>query len=110
MKLSEFTEKSGFEVITLSSDTEKEVTKPFCCDLLSWAMGRAPEGCAWATVMANLNTLAVAELADAACVILCEGARPDENMIKKAAAQDITLLASSLPVFEAALAAYNVLS
>ena len=42
----------------------REIEKVFCCDLLSIAMGRAPTGCAWVTVMANLNTLAVASLAD----------------------------------------------
>ena len=42
---------------------------PFCCDLLSVAMGKAPAGCAWVTVMGNMNTLAVATLADAACGI-----------------------------------------
>ena len=42
------------------------------------AMGRAPAGCAWVTVMANMNTLAVAALTDTACVILAEGAVLDD--------------------------------
>ncbi len=57
---------------------DREITTPFCCDLLSIAMGRAPSGCAWVTVMGNMNTLAVAALTDAACVILAEGAVLDE--------------------------------
>lgn len=48
------------------SDAEREITRVFCCDLLSVAMGKAPAGCAWVTVMANINTLAVASLTDTA--------------------------------------------
>ena len=42
-------------------------------DLLSWVMGNAPAGCVWFTVMTNVNVIAVAHLADAACVIVTEG-------------------------------------
>ena len=88
---------------------EREITKPFCCDLLSIAMGRAPEGCAWVTVMGNMNTLAVASLADAACVIMAEGAALDEAARKKAADQEITVLETEEPIFEAALAVWKKL-
>ena len=81
----------------------------FCCDLLSIAMGRAPEGCAWVTVMGNMNTLAVASLADAACVIMAEGAALDEAARKKAADQEITVLETEEPIFEAALAVWKKL-
>ena len=67
-------------------------------------MGRLPEGAAWVTVMANINTLAVAMLAEAACIIFAEGVKPDAATIEKAKAQNMTLLATELPVFEAALA------
>ena len=58
---------------------------------------------AWVTVMGNMNTLAVATLADAACIILAEGAALDETARKKAEQQDIMVLATEEPVFEAAL-------
>ncbi len=50
-----------------------------------------------------MNTLAVATLADAACIVLAEDAALDETAKKKAAQQDITVLATELPVFDAAL-------
>lgn len=49
---------------------EDELTGVYCCDLLSCVMGNAPEGCAWVTVMNNINTLAVASLTECAAVIL----------------------------------------
>lgn len=88
---------------------DREITIPFCCDLLSIAMGRAPSGCAWVTVMGNMNTLAVAALTDAACVILAEGAVLDEVAKKKAVDQEITVLSTEMPIFEAALKIHGLL-
>lgn len=108
MTVKNMCEAAGFEIVTPASDTE--ISSPFCCDLLSWAMGRAPESCAWVTVIANMNTLAVAELTDAACVIFAEGVKPDEKIINKAADQGICLLRSSLPEFETALKVYETIN
>ncbi len=74
----------------------------FAGDLLSWAMGRAKEGDAWFTVMGNVNTVAVAALADCACVVLCHGAEWDTIALQKAKEQGVELYCSPLPEFEAA--------
>ena len=47
--------------------------------------------------------------ADAACVILAEGAMLDEAAVKKAALQGITVLRTEEPVFETALAVKELL-
>lgn len=109
MTVQELIDGSGFAVINVGEDTRRVITKPFCCDLLSVAMGRAPEGCAWVTVMGNMNTLAVASLADAACVVMAEGALLDETAEKKAKEQAITVLKTELPVFDAALQIYRMI-
>ena len=103
MKVKDLLDSGKFQVIHVGDDPEREITTPFCCDLLSVAMGKAPAGCAWVTVMGNMNTLAVATLADATCIILAEGAALDETARKKAEQQDIMVLATEKPVFEAAL-------
>ena len=78
MTLQTLVDKEIFTSLYLPEHTDTEITVPFCCDLLSIAMSRAPAGCAWVTVMANMNTLAVAALTDCACVILAEGTSFDE--------------------------------
>lgn len=103
MTVKELIDSSLFSVINEGTGLKREITKPFCCDLLSIAMGRAPEGCAWVTVMGNMNTLAVASLTEAACVIMAEGAALDDAAAKKAKEQEITVLKTDLPIFEAAL-------
>lgn len=110
-KIIERLTKGGrFEIVNGGTDGEREVTGAYCCDLLSIAMGRAPEGCAWVTVMGNINTLAVAALTDAACIILAEGVTPDETFIRKAGEQDISVLRTELPVFEGAMELHQALS
>lgn len=99
-----------FQLKNAGDDLERDITVPFCCDLLSVAMGKAPAGCAWVTVMANINTLAVASLADAACVILAEDAFVDETTLSKAEIQGITLFTTGLPIFDAALSIYQKLN
>lgn len=102
MTVREVIDSGLFEVINRGDNLDREITKPFCCDLLSIAMGRAPEGCVWVTVMGNMNTLAVAALADAACLVMAEGTVLDEMALKKAEDQGITVMKTELPVFEAA--------
>ena len=66
-------------------------------------MSKMTEAAAWVTVMSNLNTLAVASLSDVACVVLAEGVAVEETMLQKAVQQEITVLRTELPIFDAAL-------
>ena len=56
----------------VGADPDREVTKVFCCDLLSIAMSKAPAGCVLFTVIGNRNTLAVSSLAEHACIVLAD--------------------------------------
>lgn len=101
---------SKIEGLRLAAEGNMElpVSRIFCCDLLSIAMGRAPADCAWVTVMGNMNTLAVASLADVSCVVLAEGTALDEASVRKAEEQGISVLASERPIFETALEIYRL--
>jgi len=94
-------------VLNEGDNPNREISVPFCCDLLSIAMGRMPTNSAWVTVMGNINTLAVATLADAACIILAEGSVLDEPARNKAEEQGITVFMTDLPIFDAALIIYR---
>lgn len=86
-----------------SADTERTISKVFCCDLLSIAMSRAPRDGAWVTVMGNKNTLAVASLADISCIILAEGITFSEEDLSCAGQEGITVFSTDLPIFDAGL-------
>lgn len=88
-------------------DPEREISRVFCCDLLSIAMGKAPSDGVWVTVMGNRNTLAVASLTDTACIVLAEGVSLDEDTISKASEEGIAVLSTELPAFDIALEIYQ---
>lgn len=103
MTIADIAEKLNFKIINEGEMKTREAKKVFCCDLLSLAMSKLPADAAWVTVMGNTNTLAVASLADAACIITAENVCPDQNTVNKAKEQNITVLKSEFPVFETAL-------
>lgn len=107
MKTKDLILAGDFKVLNEGDNPEREITVPYCCDLLSIAMGRMPSGSAWVTVMGNINTLAVATLAEAACIILAEGSILDEPAQNKAKEQGITVLVTELTIFDAALIIYR---
>ena len=103
MTVRELAAACGFEI--LCGGGEREVAGGvYCCDLLSIVMGRAPADCAWVTVMGNLNSIAVAVMADCACIVLAEGMPLDADARDRAGREDVAVLATRLPVFQAASA------
>ena len=80
-------------------DPDRDITGGYAGDLLSWVMGRADAGDVWVTIMSNVNIIAVASLADPACIILSENVSPDEGVIERAQAQGVNLLKSSKDTF-----------
>ena len=110
MTVKEFAERSGFRIINLADNAgDVHIRQSYCCDLLSIAMTRVPEGAAWVTVMSNMNTLAVASLTEAACVIIAENAASDKEFAEKAKVQGITVLHTEKPVFDAALMVHKAI-
>lgn len=89
---------------------ESEVDKVYCCDLLSIVMGKAPQNAAWVTIMGNINSVAVASLAEIGAIILADGIKPDENAVKKAEENGINIFVSDEPIFETALKIHKAIS
>ncbi len=93
MKISEVCEKLELKIL-VEGDSDREVTGGYCGDLLSWVMGRAQSGDCWFTVMGNINAIAVAVLADCACIVLTENAPLDDDAKARAEMQGVTVLAT----------------
>jgi hypothetical protein len=95
MTVEKLSEAIGLEVISLPHP-EREITDVYIGDLLSWVMGRAMAGNAWITIMSNANILAVATLADVACIILAEGVTLDGDIVRTAMEKGVNVLSSTL--------------
>ena len=98
----------NFSAITLP-EGDRDISDVYIGDLLSWVMGRTKADDAWITIMSNVNILAVASLADTACIILAEGVTVDEEIMTTAAQKGINILTTELSIFEAAVAINDML-
>lgn len=91
MTVKKLTEKLNLKVV-VEGDYDREVSGGYCGDLLSWVMGRAQSGDCWFTVMGNINAIAVAVLADCACIVLTENVPLDDDAKMRAEMQGVTVL------------------
>ena len=86
--------------LTPELPVDREITCGYCCDLLSWVMGHGEEGMAWVTVQTHMNVVAVAVLAEMACVILPEGIIMEGDSLQKAKDEGMMVLSSPLTAYE----------
>lgn len=99
MTIKEIVSALDAKVVT-NPNSSVNITKFYAGDFLSRVMGKAPEGCAWFTVMANVNVAGVAVLADVKAVVLCEGVIPDLALKSKCESEGIALLVTDKPVYD----------
>ncbi len=85
---------------TPGANLDREVLCGYTCDLLSWVMGHGEEGMAWVTVQTHMNVIAVALLADMACVIMPEEIEMEAESIAKAEAEGMCVLQTRLSGYE----------
>ena len=109
MTVKELVFASDFNEISVSVP-EKEVKGVYIGDLLSWVMGNASASNVWITIMSNINTVAVATLADVSCILLAEGVVPDDDLINVAKAKGVNILSTNLPAYEAAIKIHGILN
>ncbi len=103
MKISEMAERLQLKALSVP-DGDREVGGVYIGDLLSWVMGRASADDVWITIMSNINIVAVASLADVACIILAEGVVPEEDILATAKVKDVNIYSSSMTAYELACA------
>ena len=100
MKLQEVVDSLSLEVKTTSANLTKEVTGGYVSDLLSDVIANSKEGNVWITLQTHQNIVAVATLKELSGIILVNNRTPDADTLKKAEAEGIPVMISSLPAFE----------
>lgn len=108
MTVGELSKKLSLEPQAVFEE-EREITGVYIGDLLSWVMGRAESGDAWITIMSNINVVAVATLADVACVILAEGVTLSEDVRATAAQKGVNIYSSPQKAYELSVALAELL-
>jgi predicted transcriptional regulator len=107
VKLAEVIDELKLTVV-FAGDLGQEASGGFASDLLSNVMARASAGQVWITLQGHQNIVAVAVLIELAAVIIAGGVQPDAETRDKAAAEGVTILTTTLPVFEIAGRLYQL--
>lgn len=79
----------------------REIRGAFTSDLLSDVMANAEEGEALITIQAHKNSIAVAALYGAPCVIICSNRPVPDDMVQAAAQEGVAVIRSPLNQFRA---------
>ena len=103
MNIRDFAEQCDLQVLTCPDHLDREITGCYIGDLLSWAMGKVQADNAWLTVMGNVNAIAVSVLADAACIVLVDGATLDAEAKEKAEQQEVVVLSGKQGAYDLAV-------
>ena len=102
MKVTDLINDLGFTPICMP-EPEREINGCYIGDLLSWVMGRAQADNLWITIMSNVNTVAVASLADVSAVLLAENVTLEESIVQTAELKGVNILSTPLSAYEAAV-------
>ncbi|EFK94997.1 conserved hypothetical protein, partial [sediment metagenome] len=84
------------------------ITRAYASDLLSDVLANAPAGGILITLQVHLNVIAVASHAELHAVIFSCGRRPEDDVIERAAGEELALFASRADTFELAGRLYEL--
>jgi len=109
MTLRDIVEKLGLQVFASKVAGDADVTGGYACDLLSDVMANGRPGDLWITMQTHQNILAVAKIKDLAGIIVVNGRRPDEEAIRKADEENVTVLGTDESAFRISGRLYRLL-
>lgn len=109
MKINDLLNNKSFEIYFYNG-TNTVINNIVCSDLHSYALNKLNKNDIWITITAHMNTLAVAKLKNIACIILADGVKPPQDILKAAEEHKITILSSGYPVYETAIMVNNIMN
>lgn len=100
MTVKQLADKFNLSYFNLGVGEDRQVRGGHVGDLLSHVMANCQEGNAWITILTNLNTIAVATLTEASCIIIPQGIIPDRAVLERASREGVPVLGSELNGFD----------
>ncbi len=89
------------ELMTPGSPLEIACPRVFASDLMSDVLASAEPGSLLLTSLANAHVVCTCSVADMAAVVFVQGKRPDPEVVDQARSQELPLIATKMPMFEA---------
>ena len=102
MNLRQIAQELGLEVRACGNALETEVQGGYASDIISDVLANARKGTLWITHQRHPNIVAAAVLRELAAIVLANRREPEEETLRKAREENVTLLVSSLPAYELA--------
>ncbi|MBI5056816.1 MAG: serine kinase [Nitrospirae bacterium] len=109
MKVKDLVDQLSLDVRSFNDGLGNDITGAYVSDLLSDVMGNSKKGNVWITLQTHLNIVAVASMKDLSAIIIVGGRQAQEETIKKAEQEKVTILTTALPSFEASGKIYQIL-
>jgi hypothetical protein len=108
MRLEEIAQTLDLKELTPGIVRSEDVTGGYASDLLSDVLAHAPAGAVLITLQVHLNVVAVASHASLQAVIFSCNRMPEQDVIDRAAEENVCLYASSADTFEIAGRLYEL--
>lgn len=87
----------------------RPITGGYACDLLSLVVSRIKTNDVWFTILNSINVIAVATLAECACVMLTDDVEMESRVLDRAREKGVCVLSTPLPTYEASAALAELL-
>lgn len=100
MRIEEIKEILACDVLTDDQDLSIEVTKVLPSDGMSEILAFHSPGALMVTGLTNIQSVRTADFADVLAIVYIRGKRPNERTIELARKKRITVLATSLGMFD----------
>lgn len=101
---------TSLEASVVCGKTDKCFDGVYVGDLLSRAMSHVECDNIWVTIMSNVNVVAVATLTEPAAIILAESVELQEDALKGATENGITVLSTKLSAYEISVRLHKILA
>jgi hypothetical protein len=101
MTLKDIAALDSVETLQTGLNADTPVTGGYTSDLLSDVMANASDGCLLITIQAHNNTVAVAALAGAAGILVCNNRPVPEDMLDSARREGLAVFRTPRNQFEA---------
>ena len=105
MRLQEIADKLELEKLT--SVFDKDVTGVYISDMVSDVIANAKAGNLLVTVQVHSNALAAANLVDICGIIVAQGKKPADDVLKMAAKAEISIFSTALNRWQVATKLYE---
>jgi predicted transcriptional regulator len=109
MKLQDLVNKLSLNVLSHNEGLERIISGGYVSDMLSDVLAHSQEGNIWITIQTHPNIVAVAKLKNLVGVLIASEKSPEEETLKKAVVEKITIMTTPLSTFEAAGKVYQLL-